>query len=96
MEALCDTCKKSFSKSELTVFREGIYCSKECRPPGVRPILIDYLFSWPELIALRRFLDGDVDLEVLEILDEFKAKVDYEILILLRQVLPHEDEEGEG
>lgn len=99
MEARCDGCGKLFPPSVLRVSKAGddyrfICWSEEtaetCRRPG-RPILVKYLFPWAELLAVRAYLEGEISGEILELVDEFKANVDQEMLVILRRVIDRDD-----
>jgi hypothetical protein len=101
MEAKCDGCSKVFQASDLRVsYNNGEYrflCWSEetretCRRPG-HPILVKYMFPWEEIMALRAYLDGVMDADILDRVDEFKANVDQQILEILRRVVLKNDDE---
>lgn len=93
MEAPCDGCKEIFKKDELVVFgNRSIWCVPCSQDKPKIPLVISPVFTYSELVVLRRFIDGDTDLEVFETIDKIKDDLDYEIMLALRQVLSDDEE----
>lgn len=92
MEAKCKKCSEFFKKHEIVVTQEGIYC-EGCVPDNPMLLGFTFIFSWKGINALMDFIDGSVDLEVLEIIDKVRKGIDKRILEQLRFLLRNEDVE---
>lgn len=86
MEAKCKTCEVFFPTSEILVTIDGIYCEK-CVPDEVTTHLFTFQFSWKGIDALMRYIDGDMDLEVLEIVETMRKAMDRKIMEQIRRLL---------
>lgn len=86
MEAKCKKCEVFFSSADILVTIEGLYCEK-CVPDDVKLLLFTFQFSWKGINALTKYLDGDVDLEVLEIVETMRKAMDRKIMEQIRRLI---------
>lgn len=91
MEAQCDGCNKYFPKNELRVTIDGKFWCDPCRPRPCEPMIFRLTLDWRQINGLRDYLEGNTNLEILEIIDEVKYDIDYEILRVMRRVLKKDD-----
>lgn len=89
MEAKCKTCEVFFPTAEILVTMDGIYCEK-CVPDEAKTLLFSFQFSWKGINALTKYIDGDTDLEVLEIVETMRKAMDKKIMEQIRRLIDGE------
>jgi hypothetical protein len=87
MDEKCNGCNEIFDKSKLGVTKDGIFWCDGCRPALAKPVIISLRMYVGEANALSDYIDGDRDLDTLEVLDLIKERLDKTILITIRKAL---------
>lgn len=74
MEIRCQSCSKTFEKSNIIVTSQGFFCSK-CLPNDVDKKFFVIHLSWQGLNALIAQIEGNPTVEQLFIVDKIKDKL---------------------
>jgi hypothetical protein len=90
----CYGCSQKFPKIDLRVCNDGSIWCLDCLPNAgsdAGPILVSILFSWPEIVALQEYLDGDISPDILEWVDEANEQIKLAIYTKLKELLRKEN-----
>lgn len=93
MEAKCLKCEQWYDSHLVFVTTKGIYC-KNCVPEDAEPKPFVFSFSWKSINALMDYIDGERDLEILEIIDIMRAAIPRKIVEQLRSLIGNEIRES--
>lgn len=97
MDHPCKNCNVKFSADKLLVFGDGTFLCETCCPLVTKdPIFLNVQLYWYEAIGLEKILNGEMDLDLMEIRDNIKRDLGETILKLLKTVVPEEGKNNES
>ena len=86
MEAKCQVCNEFFDKHDIVVTQDGTYCEPHV-PVDAKLGFFTLHVTWKGINALMDYIDGSVDLEVLNTIETMRKALDKRILEQLRSRL---------
>jgi recombinational DNA repair protein (RecF pathway) len=86
----CVDCKETYPKDQVVVYDTGIHCLSCSKETEFSPVMFTVYMTWSEISSLEKYLDGEVDVEILENIDHVKEAVTLSIRHTLRRVLGRE------
>lgn len=86
MEAKCKTCNEWFGSSLIFVTASGIFC-KDCVPEDAEPMPFTFFFSWRGINALMDYIDGERNLDVIEVVDTMRSAMGRKIITQIRGLI---------
>jgi hypothetical protein len=95
MEAKCKKCEETFSANSIVVTHEGLFC-EGCIPKGAIPLPFTFHFSWRGINAIMAYIDGDRDLDTLEIVETIRKAIPKRIIEQIRRVTDGEISESDS
>lgn len=95
MKGKCKGCGKEFDRHLIVVTQEGLFC-EGCLPDGAINHPFTFHFSWRGINALMDYIDGERNLEVLEIIEVLRPAMSKKIAKQIREVLGGEISESDS